>query len=147
MKNLAAVAALALVLAGCGAQPTALPQVAGKQALAASATHPDHQLLYGIVVTAKVRDARLTAYPSGKVVTATIDVIEAENGFDGSRVKGRVRITIGGPLNRDLDLAEVKPGRTIQAFINYPLIDRKTHTIVAQSRPYSSHGVELLQGE
>lgn len=146
MKTLAAVALTALVLTGCGVQPTAVPQAASQQAPSAKAKR-DHQQLYGIVVEAKIEKAQLTTLPGGQMVTATINVLKAVNTFDNSRVKGRIRITVGGPLNADVDLADLKAGATIQVFVDYPLIDRTTNTIVAQSRPYSSHGIKLLQGE
>lgn len=143
MKSLLAVTAAALLLAGCGAQPTGVAQLAAQPGLSAQAKHETQQL-YGIVVKAHVAKAALKTVGGRAVVTAALDVIDAVNTFDGSHVKGHVTITIGGPLNDGLNLNDVKAGATIQAFIDYPLIDRVTNTIVAQRRPYSSHQVKVL---
>lgn len=144
MKSLLAVAAAStLLLAGCGAQPTGVAQLAAAQGLTAQAKHETQQL-YGIVVKAKVAKAGVTNVHGTPTLTATLDVIDAVNTFDGSHVKGHVRITFNNPLNEGVSLADVKDGATIEVFIDYPLIDRTNNTIVPLKAPYGTHSLKVL---
>lgn len=126
--------ALFVLLAACSAQA----QTRGE------AVH-DTQRLYGIHVKATVLAATQRTGADGQAVTASLEILDAANSTDGSKVSGTVEVIVGSwDPNHGMDLKGIRPGANIQAFIDSPTIDRSTHTILPQATPYQASLVEPL---